>query len=87
MALGRDDPEHAAGDLQTALTLWRGEALADYRFDEFAQREIARLEELRVKAIEEWMAAQLAGGGAESWSANCRRSSRSTRCASVCADS
>jgi len=65
MALGHDDPEHAAADLQTALTLWRGEALADYRFDEFAQREIARLETLRVEAIEEWMAAQLAGGGAE----------------------
>jgi Bacterial transcriptional activator domain len=27
VALGRDDPERAAGDLQTALALWRGEAL------------------------------------------------------------
>ena len=65
VALGRDDPGRAAADLQTALALWRGEALADYRFDEFAQREIARLEELRMEAIEERLAAELAGGGAE----------------------
>jgi predicted ATPase/DNA-binding SARP family transcriptional activator len=65
VALGRDDPERAAADLQTALGLWRGEALADYRFDNFAQGEIARLEDLRVEAIEERLAAQLAGGGGE----------------------
>ena len=65
VALGRDDVERAAADLQTALALWRGEALADYRFDEFAQREIARLDELRMEAIEERLAAELAGGGAE----------------------
>jgi predicted ATPase/DNA-binding SARP family transcriptional activator len=65
IALARDEPERAAGDLQTALALWRGEALADYRFDEFAQHEIARLEELRVEAIEERLAAELAVGGAE----------------------
>jgi predicted ATPase/DNA-binding SARP family transcriptional activator len=64
-ALGRDDPDRAAADLQTALGLWRGEALADYRFDEFAQHEIARLEELRLEAVEERLAAELAGGGAE----------------------
>ena len=65
VALGRDDPERATADLQMALALWRGEALADYRFDEFAQQEIARLEELRLEAIEERLAAELAGGGAE----------------------
>lgn len=65
VALGRDDPDGAAADLQTALALWRGEALADYRFDEFAQREIARLEELRLGAIEERLAAELAAGGGE----------------------
>src|SRR5829696_9728115 len=42
-----------------------GEALADFRFDEFAQREIARLEELRIEAVEERLAAELANGGAE----------------------
>ena len=65
VALGRDDPERAAADLQTALALWRGDALADYRLDEFAQSEIARLEELRVEAIEERMSAELAGGGGD----------------------
>ena len=39
-----------------------GEALADYRFDQFARREIARLEELRTETIEERIAAELAGG-------------------------
>ena len=65
VAVGRDDPERATVDLQMALALWRGEALADYRFDEFAQQEIARLEELRLEAIEERLAAELAAGGAE----------------------
>jgi predicted ATPase/DNA-binding SARP family transcriptional activator len=62
VALGRQDSEGAAADLRAALTLWRGEALADHRLDEFAQREIARLEELRVEAIEERLAAELACG-------------------------
>jgi predicted ATPase/DNA-binding SARP family transcriptional activator len=62
VALGRNDPHGAVADLRTALGLWRGEALADYRFDEFAQREIGRLEELRVEAIEERLAAELAVG-------------------------
>src|ERR671931_2122827 len=63
VALGRDEAERASADLQTALALWRGDALADYRFDEFAQPEIARLEELRMEAVEERLAAELAGGG------------------------
>jgi predicted ATPase/DNA-binding SARP family transcriptional activator len=60
--LARDEPAPAAADLREALALWRGEALADHRFDEFAQHEIARLEELRVEAIEERLAADLACG-------------------------
>jgi predicted ATPase/DNA-binding SARP family transcriptional activator len=62
LARGRDDPERAAADLRTALGLWRGEALADHRFDEFAQAEIRRLEERRLEALEERLAAELAGG-------------------------
>jgi predicted ATPase/DNA-binding SARP family transcriptional activator len=65
VALGQDDPERAAADLQTALSLWRGEPLADYRFDEFAQHEIARLDELGLEAIEERLAAELDRGGGE----------------------
>ncbi len=47
------DPAAAAEQLATALALWRGPALADHRFDDFAQGEIARLEELHLEAIEE----------------------------------
>jgi predicted ATPase len=62
VALGRDEPGPAAADLREALALWRGEALADHRFDEFSQHEITRLEELRIETIEERMAADLACG-------------------------
>ncbi len=62
VALGRHDPECAAADLNEALTLWRGDVLAEHRFDNFAHREIARLEELRLEAIEERLAADLARG-------------------------
>ena len=60
--LDRNEPSQAAADLREALALWRGEALADHRLDEFAQHEIARLEELRVEAVEERLAADLACG-------------------------
>ena len=63
VALGEDRPGAARADLEAALALWRGPALADHRFEQFAQLEIARLEELRMEAIEERMAAELAGGG------------------------
>ncbi len=65
LALSQEDPDRAASELQTALALWRGEPLADYRFDEFAQREIVRLQELGLEAVEERMAADLATGGAD----------------------
>jgi predicted ATPase/DNA-binding SARP family transcriptional activator len=62
VALGSGDPERAGEVLRAALALWRGEALADHLFDEFAQHEIARLEEMRMEAIEERLAAELASG-------------------------
>lgn len=64
-ALRRNDPHGAANDLHTALALWRGEPLADYRLDEFAQREIARLEELGLEATEERLSSELVAGGGE----------------------
>jgi predicted ATPase/DNA-binding SARP family transcriptional activator len=64
-ALSGDDPGTAVGDLQAALGLWRGEPLAEFRFDDFAQQEIARLQKLRLEAIEERLAAELARGGGE----------------------
>jgi DNA-binding SARP family transcriptional activator/tetratricopeptide (TPR) repeat protein len=48
--------------LDDALGLWRGPALADVAFESFAQGEIARLEELRLAAVEERIDARLSEG-------------------------
>ena len=61
-ALARDDPAPAARILADALGLWRGQALADFAFDSFAQVDIARLEELRLVATEYLAEADLALG-------------------------
>ncbi|MBA3243638.1 MAG: AAA family ATPase, partial [Actinobacteria bacterium] len=45
--------------LADALALWRGPALADLAFEPFAAMEIARLEELRLTAVEERLAVDL----------------------------
>ena len=50
--------------LDEALALWRGPALADAAFEGFAQGEIARLEELRLVALEERLDVRLAIGEA-----------------------
>ena len=44
-AIVEGDAEQAADILHEALALWRGRALADFEFDEFAQAAIGRLEE------------------------------------------
>jgi predicted ATPase/DNA-binding SARP family transcriptional activator len=56
--------EHAAAAnmLADALALWRGPALADFRYDAFAQAEAGRLEELRLVCLEERIEAELALG-------------------------
>ena len=87
VALGREDPDGAASDLRKALALWRGEALADHRLDEFAQREIARLEELRMEAIEERWQLTWPAAATRTSSVSSACWSPSTRCASVCAGS
>jgi DNA-binding SARP family transcriptional activator/streptogramin lyase len=61
-AMGRGDAARAAGALRAALALWRGPALADFAYEQFAQGEIARLEELRLAALEECVEADLALG-------------------------
>ena len=48
--------------LAEALALWRGPALADMRYDAFAQGEIGRLEELRLAAVEDRIEADLGLG-------------------------
>ena len=45
--------------LVQALSLWRGPALAEFAFEQFAQAEIRRLEELRLVAVEERIDADL----------------------------
>jgi DNA-binding SARP family transcriptional activator len=61
-ALDGERPGDAAALLREALALWRGPALTDFRFESFAQPAIARLEELRVSAIELRIDAELALG-------------------------
>jgi DNA-binding SARP family transcriptional activator len=60
LAAGR--PERAAAALERALSLWRGRPLADLTYEPFAQREIARLDDLRVGALEQLIEARLALG-------------------------
>jgi DNA-binding SARP family transcriptional activator len=54
--------ERAAAALEGALSLWRGPPLADLAYEPFAQREIARLDDLRVAALEQLIEAKLALG-------------------------
>ena len=58
----RGDHADAAEALSAALSLWRGDALAEFAYEPFAQGEIARLEELRTIAVEERLEADLALG-------------------------
>jgi predicted ATPase/DNA-binding SARP family transcriptional activator len=60
--LGTDDPSRASELLTEALSLWRGSPYADLAYDDLAQPERARLEDLRVAALEEKIAADLALG-------------------------
>ena len=55
-------PDAAAGKLRDALALWRGPALADLAYEPFAQVEVARLEEMRLAAVELRIDADLALG-------------------------
>ena len=61
-SLAAGDAAGAATALREALALWRGPALADFTYEPFAQTEIARLEELRLVALEERIDADLALG-------------------------
>ncbi|MGE3232360.1 MAG: BTAD domain-containing putative transcriptional regulator, partial [Thermoleophilia bacterium] len=60
--LDEDDAAGAAAALDEALALWRGPALADAAYDEFAQDEIRRLEEARLAAVEDRAEALLRTG-------------------------
>jgi DNA-binding SARP family transcriptional activator len=61
-ALTAGAADQAARTLRQALSLWQGPALADFRYEPFAQAEIVRLEELRLTCVEERVEADLALG-------------------------
>lgn len=61
-ALAAGHADDAETKLRDALSIWRGAPLADFTYDPFAQPEIARLEELRLCALEERIEAELALG-------------------------
>ena len=55
-------PATAAERFSAALALWRGDALADLRYEPFFQVEIAQLEDLRIGVFEDRIGADLALG-------------------------
>ena len=60
--LEEGDPKGATEALGAALALWRGPPLAEVAFEEFAQPEVRRLEELRLAVTEDRVDADLALG-------------------------
>lgn len=61
-ASSREDHDTAANRYREALALWRGPALADLGDESFAAATIARLEDLRLAAIEDGVDVELALG-------------------------
>src|SRR5215217_3080008 len=61
-ALEEGHPRQAAMILTEALAMWRGRPLGDLAYEPFAQREIDRLDDLRVAAAEQLVEAKLALG-------------------------
>jgi YVTN family beta-propeller protein len=57
--MNADAPDAAAEKLREGLALWRGPPLADFAYEPFAQAEIARLEQLRLAALEQRIEADL----------------------------
>ena len=60
--LAAGEPERAVELLSMALGVWRGPALAEFAYEPFARREIDRLEQARLSALEDRIDAQLALG-------------------------
>ncbi|HYZ77092.1 MAG TPA: AfsR/SARP family transcriptional regulator [Gaiellaceae bacterium] len=54
----------AVGGLKEALALWRGPALREFRSEPFGEPAAARLEELRLDAVEDRLQAELDAGAA-----------------------
>ena len=61
-ALSKQRPERAADAFREALSLWRGDPLAEFSAEPFASTERARLEELRLSTLEDRIEADLTLG-------------------------
>ena len=61
-ALAEGDAKRARERLCAALGLWRGQALADFVYESFAQDAIGRLQQARLAALEDRIEADLALG-------------------------
>jgi DNA-binding SARP family transcriptional activator len=61
-ALRRGAPDEAYDALDAALDLWRGDALAEFAYADWAQAHVTRLDELRLAAVEARAEAALAVG-------------------------
>jgi len=61
-ALRGGDPNGGTTKLREAMALWRGPALSEFSYEEFAQPEIRRLTDLRLAGLEELAAAELDAG-------------------------
>jgi predicted ATPase/class 3 adenylate cyclase len=72
-ALAAGGAAEAVQLLGQAMALWRGPPLADFRYEPFAQAEIARLEELQLACLEERNEARLALGSASALTAELSR--------------
>ena len=84
-ALEEAEPAEAVAALDEALALWRGDALADLAREPFAQRPIARLEELRLRAWSGASRRELAlGRHADAIGELTRSGRRAPACASGC---
>ena len=57
------EPADALQSLEAALALWRGQALAEVAYEDFAHADAERLEELRLVATEERIDAELTSAG------------------------
>ncbi|MEV0618463.1 BTAD domain-containing putative transcriptional regulator [Nonomuraea sp. NPDC050404] len=61
-ALAGGDPGRARAELDAALALWRGPALGEFAEEPFARPDATRLAELRLRAVENHIAADLGLG-------------------------
>jgi len=60
--LVREDPESACRLLRQALELWRGSALEEFAYDDFARADADRLEGRRLAALEDRIDADIGSG-------------------------